>query len=135
MRIRDVMQKKVTALHCELPITELEKLLLDEHISGVPVVSASGELMGIVSKTDLLRRYQQLLSLGSRTSKKDLAATHLYEIMSPRVLTASPDDEVGTVARRMVASRFHRVIVTDSDNKIVGIVSSLDIMRMVGSVG
>ncbi len=89
MRIRDVMQKKVTALHCELPITELEKLLLDEHISGVPVVSASGE----------------------------------------------PDDEVGVVARKMVQSRFHRVIVTDSDDKIVGIVSSLDIVRVVGSVG
>ncbi len=43
--------------------------------------------------------------------------------------------ELGTVARKMVESRYHRVIVTDSDDKIVGIVSSLDILRLVGTVG
>ncbi len=135
MKIRDVMCKEVIAIHCERSITELETLLLNEHISGVPVISASGELMGVVSKTDLLRRYQQLLMLGSKTSRNDLAATRVYEIMSPTVLSVSPEDELGTVARKMVESRYHRVIVTDSDDKIVGIVSSLDILRLVGTVG
>ena len=135
MKIRDVMCKEVIAIHCERSITELEALLLNEHISGVPVISASGELMGVVSKTDLLRRYQQLLMLGSKTSRNDLAATRVYEIMSPTVLSVSPEDELGTVARKMVESRYHRVIVTDPDHKIVGIVSSLDILRTVGTIG
>ncbi len=135
MKIRDVMNKQVIAIQCESSITELESLLLAEHISGVPVTSASGKLMGVISKTDLLRRYRQLLMLGSKTSRHDLAATRVYEIMSPTVLSVSPEYELGTVARKMVESRYHRVIVTDPDDKIVGIVSSLDIMRLVGTVG
>ncbi len=135
MKLWEVMKKEVIAIHCESSITELEALLLAEHISGVPVTSASGELMGVVSKTDLLRRYRQLLMLGSKTSRHDFAATRVYEIMSPAVLSVSPEDELGMVARKMVESRYHRVIVTDSEDKIVGIVSSLDIMRVVGTVG
>ena len=135
MKIRDVMCKEVIAIHCERSITELETLLLNEHISGVPVISASGELTGVVSKTDLLRRYQQLLMLGSKTSRNDLAATRVYEIMSPRVLSVSSEEELGTLARKMVESRYQRVSVTDPDDKILGIVSSLDILRIVGTVG
>ena len=54
MKIRDLMCKEVIAIHCERSITELETLLLNEHISGVPMISASGEPMGDVSKTHLL---------------------------------------------------------------------------------
>ncbi len=56
------------------------------------------------------------------------------KIRAPTVLSASPEDELGTVARKMVESRYHRVNVTDPDNKIVGIVSSLDILRLVCTV-
>jgi len=76
-----------------------------------------------------------LLILRSKTSRNDLAATRVYEIMSPRVLSVSSEEELGTLARKMVESRYQHVSVTDPDDKILGIVSSLDSLRLVGTVG
>ncbi len=67
---------------------------------------------------------------GDHAPRGDLPATQVYEIMSPKVMTASPDDCLGPVARKMIDARYHRVIVTDPDNKVVGIVSSLDILHL-----
>ncbi len=132
MQLRDVMHEGVTAIYCERSIPDLETVLLNDHISGVPVISVSGKLMGIVSKTDLIRKYQQMLRLGASTSRKELSNIKVYEIMSPNVFTASPEEDLSTVARKMVESGYHRVIVTNEKNEILGIVSSLDVLRAVG---
>ena len=54
-----------------------------------------------------------------------------YEIMSPKVLTVQPDESVEKVASMMVESRVHRVFVTDASDEIVGVASSLDLLRAI----
>jgi CBS domain-containing protein len=56
MKARDVMTKSVISVGPELGIDKLAKLLLDNRISGVPVVDASGEPIGMVSEGDLITR-------------------------------------------------------------------------------
>ena len=51
------------------------------------------------------------------------------EFMSPYPIVASPDETIGAVARRMAEERVHRVIVVDDQRQVLGIVTSLDMLK------
>ena len=55
MNARDVMSKPVVTVHPDVPTREIARLLLDKHISAVPVVNDDGAAVGIVSEGDLIR--------------------------------------------------------------------------------
>jgi len=53
--VEDIMQREVVTVTPEMPVTELLKRLVSAQISGVPVVTADGEIVGVVSATDVMR--------------------------------------------------------------------------------
>ncbi|HZD05321.1 MAG TPA: CBS domain-containing protein [Longimicrobiales bacterium] len=55
MTVRDIMETEVTTVSPETPVRELTRLLSDQGISGAPVVTASGAVVGVVSSTDVVR--------------------------------------------------------------------------------
>jgi CBS domain-containing protein len=55
MTVRDIMQTNVTTVAPRTTVRELTRLLADHGISGVPVVTASGAVVGVVSSTDIVR--------------------------------------------------------------------------------
>ena len=133
MQISEVMQREVLAVSCELSLLELEQTLSERGISGAPVVSDTGELMGIVSTTDVLRKLTSILETRSTSLREALASIRLYEIMTPQVLTVGPGEEVESVAGKMSKARIHRVIVTGDSGEILGIVTSLDLVRVLAN--
>ena len=56
MKMKHIMTPSVISVTPETPIPEVARLLLERHISAVPVIDTNGELRGIVSEGDLLRR-------------------------------------------------------------------------------
>ncbi len=58
MKAEDVMTRGVISVKADTPVLEIAHLLLDKHISGVPVLDAADKLIGIVSEGDLLRRVE-----------------------------------------------------------------------------
>jgi CBS domain-containing protein len=133
MQIGEVMQREVLAVSCDLSLLELEQILSERGISGAPVVSDTGGLMGIVSTTDVLRKLTSILESRSRSLREALASVRLYEIMTPQVLAVGPGEEVESVAGKMSEARVHRVIVTSDSGEILGIVTSLDLVRVLAS--
>ncbi|HVJ91503.1 MAG TPA: CBS domain-containing protein [Labilithrix sp.] len=81
-------------------------------VSALPITRADGTLAGIVSTTDILRVPH---------------AARADELMSTPVVTASPDEPLDDAARRLVAARVHRMVVTEGD-RVVGILSTRDIL-------
>ena len=55
MTVRDVMQEDVTTVSPSTTVRELTRILADRSISGVPVVTDSGAVVGVVSATDIVR--------------------------------------------------------------------------------
>ena len=55
MRVEDYMTRRVVTVTPDTPILTAAKLMLENHISGLPVVDASARVVGIISETDLLR--------------------------------------------------------------------------------
>jgi IMP dehydrogenase len=112
----------------ELPVAELEELLVGEEITGAPVLGSRGELLGIVSQTDIVRAIGE----SGPADLKELLAPELCveEIMTRDVLVVSEGDDVRDVARKRLESKVHRALVHDGDT-IVGIISAFDMLRVI----
>ena len=127
-RIGNVMQPRIASIDPEVPIAELEAFLAAEEISGAPVIDAHGNVLGIVSQTDIIQAHADEPS----TPLRELLAPDLRvkEIMTSEVFSVDEDDDVASVARRMADARVHRALVMGRDG-VVGIVTTFDLLRCV----
>jgi CBS domain-containing protein len=129
---------------------ELDRAFLDAGVTGFPVCDGA-RLVGVISRSDIVRRYvsqqsyaeyvsdyfradpgllppQPLASLDSATTQLD--STSVADMMSRDPITVAPDAGVREVAGVLGERGVHRVLVVDGD-QLVGIISSLDIVRLV----
>ncbi len=142
--VKDIMTHDPVSVTPDVTARELARVLESNAISGVPVVDAADRVIGVVSKTDLLHRclegplgsrpgtFFQVLAEGMEAGT-DLDPEELgmvEEFMTPEPVTASPDEPVGAVARRMADNDVHRVIVVDKQQHMLGIVTSLDLLKV-----
>ncbi len=98
--------------------------ILDAYgISGAPVVDGDGELLGVVSSTDLVR----LRGAGDPTS----AWHHLRvaDLMTRPAVTIPAKGSVGDAARMMTDRHVHRLVVVDDSGQAVGVISESDLVR------
>lgn len=140
MKIKQVMVKKVISIKSDSTVEQAAKILIKNNISGAPIVSKSGKLVGIVSEKDLFKAiYPNLqdiikhlgLWLDKKTVKHRVDAKRkqpITRIMAKQVITAKPDDPILKAGSVMLVKRIHRMPVVDK-GQIVGIVSRRDIFR------
>jgi CBS domain-containing protein len=140
MKVRDVMTSPVVTATPDAPFPALVDLLVRHDISAVPIVD-EGTLVGIVSEADLVckeayggRRRRVIEVLGdlvaggeTEWAMKGKARTARH-LMTRRLTTAAPSDDLRTVARHMVEDCRKRLPVVE-DGKLVGIVSRMDVLR------
>ena len=127
MRADEVMQKHVLDVSPELSLRDFEELLTAEDISGAPVTGRDGKLLGIASKTDIVR----VLSQVSEGYEQYFSQLTVEDIMTEDVVVAAPEDDVRSIARRMIDGQVHRVVVARGD-EILGIISTFDLLRLLG---
>jgi len=148
------MQRRVLTVGPDMRLPELVDFLIQNRVSGVPVVDG-GRLVGIVSRSDLVRSVSLERSLAGVLDEafgqeefapgespdpvggRESALTHLQQrkvrdIMVPEPLSVSPDTAVTDVARLLVSNHMHRVLVTEGA-ALVGLISSLDVVRLVAA--
>jgi CBS domain-containing protein len=141
MKVKDVMTTEVLTVREDTPFKEVVDLLVEHRISGVPVVDGDGKLLGIVTEADLvckeafdlrqrrpLSAVSELLSGSTRWSSKAAGLT-AGQIMTTRVVTARPDEDLRAAARRMLDLGVKRLPVAD-DGKLRGIVSRQDLLQI-----
>ena len=128
MKVAELMQRNVKSIRCEASVAEAILTLADGHISGVPVVDASGKMVGVLSSSDLLAAEAET---GDESSRQALLEnTEVQEIMTRRPYTVAPTAEVREAAQQMLYGDVHRLFVTDGD-EVVGVISTTDIVRAV----
>lgn len=155
MQVRDLMTTAVRTVSPDMRLTELERFLIRERLSGAPVVQG-GKLVGIVSRSDVVRQLvvertsaqyaadAKFTGLASWHHLPDLEMTgwigdavgeHLEhvqvsDIMITHVITVAPDADIRDAARLMVDHHVHRVLVVEGD-AVCGILSTIDLVRLV----
>lgn len=120
---------------------EIVDAMLTNEVSGLVVVDDAGALLGIVTEADLIskeaygfRRRRPLALIGEFLHDRDpqwvrkASARTARELMTGVPDTASPDDTLAYVARRMIEGRHKRMPVL-SDGKVVGVVSRHDLLK------
>jgi len=132
------MTRDVVTVAPDTPLKDVARLLVANGISGVPVCGANGEVLGVVSEADILRREEGFSPELARpiawlVDKLDgelgkIGARTAGEAMTAPALTVRPTQHASEVARLMVDHMINRVPVVSGD-KLVGIVSRADLVR------
>lgn len=137
---RDVMTARVITVRPETSVKDIAALMLTHHVSGLPVVTIEGELVGIVTEADLLyketgqehpagRFFKGFPPFGRTvdTSRKAEGLTAV-DLMSSPVITVEEDTPLREVAGLMVRRKINRVPVMRG-GRLAGIVSRADVLR------
>ena len=129
MKVADLMHADVTTIAPDAPIADLVQALADSHVSGLPVVSPSGKVIGVVSATDVLQAAAEKGDNAARSSMFEHMTVN--DIMSTNPLVIAPDADAREAAQHMLYTEVHRLFVEDN-GRLVGVISQTDIAHAVG---
>lgn len=140
--VSEVMTHKVVTLTPEMSVAEAWQKMLETLIKAMPVVNAEGQVVGMLTDEDLLERagVQSRLSVAERLDKALLdeemrrlrqSPLKVADIMSRPVMTARADESLGAAAARMASAGLKRLPVVDEQGRLTGILSRVDILRLV----
>lgn len=128
--LREYRSKTLISVAPDAPLADVQRLLEERDISAVPVVSESGELLGILSTTDLLRVARIEIQRPGEQARVTPPPRFARDIMQKDVVTVDEDGTLRDAAKAMAERHIHRLIVT-AHGKPVGVVSTRDAMRAV----
>jgi CBS domain-containing protein len=144
MKASDIMTPNPIWVDPTASVIQAARLMLQHHISGLPVVAGSGTLLGIITEADILaraatatrgigrHRWLKLLAGPDPLAPQygQLCRRKVHEVMSPEVFTASEDTTVETMVQIMEQRRIKRLPILRGA-KLVGIVSRANLVRAV----
>jgi CBS-domain-containing membrane protein len=126
----DIMTREMTCARRDLSEAQLVELMIRDHIGCIPVVEDPGRPIGMVTKLDLV---EQLLSNdrgeSDSPSANDLAPRTAGELMMPLAITLGERATVAHAAAIMASEDVHHVPIVDAGGRMIGIVSSMDVVR------
>jgi CBS domain-containing protein len=141
---RDLMSKyELVTVSPRTTVLELDRVLNESGVSGVPVVNAAGEVVGVVSQSDVIRfLYHELnphLSFFSDLTRpqdldhgslaEHLRETPVREIMHDGLYSVPPDADVPTIAHTLRRHHIHRVLVLEN-KQLLGVISTFDLIAI-----
>jgi CBS domain-containing protein len=144
----DIMKTTVLTVSTNTPLAEVERLLSERRISGVPVTDEVGHIVGVISMRDLIEHYSEDPSTrpGGSNAFYNVPSEELPEgeieslempeesqetvgeIMTAAVYTVGADADLREISRKMVDMNIHRILVEDN-GKTVGLISTMDILK------
>jgi len=146
MRAHQIMTRPVVTVTPETTIVDAANLMLQRHVSGLPVVDGGGKLVGVVSEGDFIRRSEigtgrrrgrwLRFILGPGKSASDFVHEHGHkvgEVMTKSPLTITEDTALAEIVALMEKNNVKRLPVVRGD-KVVGIVSRANLLQAVASL-
>lgn len=145
LKAKDIMTKNVVTVKTTATIVELAHILMKHQISGTPVIDDNGNLIGIVTESDLinknsklhiptiLRLFDAFIPLGISKLEQDLkkmAASTVGEIFTKEVITVDEEMSMEDVATIMTEKKIHLLPVL-KEGKLAGIIGKKDIIRSI----
>lgn len=146
MQAKDIMNNNVITIPDHASLKEAAQILIDNRISGAPVVDAENRLVGILSEGDLVRQQKPLskpmmlmfldgaFPVNYREIQHDLeavTATEVSQLMTPAVKTLKPESDLSEIATLMLKSKINRIPIVDDTGILEGIVTRHDIIKAV----
>src|SRR5450631_2515826 len=141
MLARDIMSSPVISVRPDATVMDAITLMLERKLSGLPVVDAEKQLVGIVSEGDFLRRFELGTELqrprwieflrGPGRAAEEFARTHgrkVDEVMSTDVVSADAAAPLSDIVGLMQRKNVKRIPIVD-EARIVGIITRADVLK------
>lgn len=143
---KDIMSRKVITVGEQTTVRELAKIFLRENISGAPVTNSSGEVIGVVTESDLIFQnkkvhlptamaiFDSFLFLENPDTTemelKKISGSTVADICSKDLISVSPETTLEDLATLMAEKSIHTLPVID-DSELVGVIGKSDIIRTI----
>jgi CBS domain-containing protein len=128
MRVAELMVTDLKTVEPEATIAEAVTMMIEAHVSALPVVDGHGRLIGVLSTTDILQAAVE----GAGSQEGLLDGTLVRDLMTPRPATVGLETDVKAAAQQLLYLEVHRLFVED-DGELVGVISQSDIVRGVAT--
>lgn len=129
VKAKDIMKKSVITVKRDTPIHEAIKTLVDNNITGLPVVNDDMTLVGIISEKDILRilAHMDLLMVLDDIKKSNVT---VEDFMTKEVVAFEEYDTLSDVCDCLIQKNFRRVPIL-SDGEVIGIISRRDLVKYI----
>ncbi len=124
--VEDYMTRDLITFTKDTDINVVIKSLLDNRISGAPVLNERGQVVGLIDDKDCLN-----VLFGNAYNRLPTSTDTVSNYMSNVMKSISIDQDIMDVASVFISSPFKRLLVMDDDNKLVGQISRRDILRAI----
>ncbi len=144
---QDIMTQNVVSVTQETSVRDLARALLNNNISGVPVLDKNGKLCGIATESDLIFQNKRLhvppfitildsfLFLDNpekmEQELKKIAGATVLDIYTEEVVSIEPGTPLDEIATIMIEKKMHTLPVLSENGEMVGIVGKKDIIRTI----
>lgn len=119
----NVMVKDVITVTESMLLKDVARMFVEKKITGAPVVNSRGELAGVISETDIIRK---------TTSIGAWSPSTVGQIMTKPAITVAPGETLQRVCEMMYNRHIHRVVVAEG-TQIKGILTSMDILKAIAT--
>lgn len=149
---KNIMSPDVVWINEDMPVGVVAEMFLKENITGMPVVDDENTMTGVVSLRDIVQNGLrpddgEIVESGSQfysvwleedVTENDVAQLQgetarqvtVKDIMTPLVFSVKEDTPIHEMADTMVRGRIHRLLVTNEADELTGIVTSLDMIKV-----
>ncbi len=125
--VADLMTLDPVVVDADASLEVAEALMHDRVVSGLPVVDTRGELVGVISRTDVIEDGGIPMSTLLRRRPSGL---RVGELMTSPAVTVSPLTPLREAARLMRDRRIHRLVAVDDGGRAVGVLSASDFVEL-----
>jgi CBS domain-containing protein len=152
----DCMQRDVVTIGGNDTLRDALDLMTENHVTGLPVMDGKDHCIGLISATDILNyEHEHAENIGDATTAQhynpdiqqwetvsltafgleDFGEVRVQDVMARDLISVNRNTPLQQVAKTMLASNVHRVLVLDDELRLYGLVSSLDFVRAVADKG
>ena len=149
--VAEIMTRRLELVTDDTPLRHAAKIMLDNRVTGLPVTTPEGSLVGVLSWSDVLRALQQegrrrtddptfyghvapSVWIGAVPPIEALGGT-VREHMSTLLIAVGTHATLRQAIHRMARGDVHRVLVVDDNDNLAGLVSAFDVVRYLAGLG
>ncbi len=149
----DIMERDVITVSPSSTLQEAMSLLIDNHVTGLPVMDKKSRCVGVISATDILGYEQEHAEFTSEANSdlayhfdadtqrwesvrvtsfalEEFGEVRVEEVMARELLAVTRKTPLPEVARMMITNSIHRVLVMNDRRRLYGVITSVDFVRL-----